>query len=276
MTQAAPKTAIITGASSGIGWHLALELASRGWALGLMARRAEQLQELASKIKASGGKAHWVACDVTDTPALVAAVGELADKLGGLGMVVANAGVGFPAPPDQPADHDEIAQVFAVNTIGVAQTIYAALPHLLKHQGARVVAVSSQAGWRGLPGAAPYCSSKAAVNVLMESLRIDLRRNGVSVTTVMPGFIRTPMTDVNSFKMPWLMEPEACAKAIASGIEHRRRRVAMPWQMRLLMHGVVRWLPCWLYERVMQKHVGSYRKEEPAKPMDRIGPKDQS
>lgn len=268
------RTAIITGASSGIGEALARLIASRGCDVGITARRADRLNVIAADINARAGhppthpgdrphgRAFAHAADVTDSKQNIAAIESLATQLGNIDLMIANAGFGAAVNPDEwdPAD---IEQIYAVNLTGSTISIFAAMPWLLKSPNAHIVGISSVAGYRGLPGSGPYSASKAGFSNMLESLRIDLRRRNVAVTTIVPGFIRTPMTDANGFAMPWLQEVDVAAKNILRAIEKRKRVAGTPWQMQLLMRGLVRWMPDFLFDRVMQKHVGTYKKAKP-------------
>lgn len=267
------QRAIITGASSGIGEALGRLVAARGCDVGLIARRGELLEKIASEINAVAGKpgleagdrvrgrAYVCAADVSDSKQLVGAVEKLAGEMGGIDLMVANAGVGAAVNPDE-WDVSDIEQIYAVNLTGATVSLFAAMPWVLKSPCGHLVGISSCAGFRGLPGAGPYSASKAGLSAMMESLRVDLRRRGVAVTTIVPGFVKTPMTDVNGFAMPWLQDVEDAARNILGAIEKRKRVAGTPWQMQVLMRGIVRWMPDWLYDRVMQKHVGSYRKDK--------------
>lgn len=240
---------IITGASTGIGEALALELARRGHAVGLVARRAELLAEVAAKIEGAGGKAAFAAADVTRRDELAAAVAELEAKLGPCDLVVANAGSGTPTHAKK-NPVAEIEWMIDINIRGVLYALGAVLPGMVERGRGHLAVVSSVAGFRGLPGHAGYSASKAYVTTMLESYRVDLRGLGVACTAIHPGYIDTPLTRKNKFKMPWLMPPERAARIIADGLERRKAEITFPWQMYLLMH-FARLVPNWLYDRVV-------------------------
>ncbi|HYH10480.1 MAG TPA: SDR family NAD(P)-dependent oxidoreductase [Thermoanaerobaculia bacterium] len=226
--------AIITGASTGIGYALAHELARRGYELVLLARRVADVPNAIA-----------ISCDVTDANAVKDAV----QKHGPFDLAIANAGVSIPIQAASFAMHDA-EHVLRVNVLGLMYLYDAVIPSMIERRGGRFVGVASIAGLRGLPGAGPYSASKAAVQAFLEAARIELAPYGVGVTIVNPGFVATPMTEKNRFRMPFLMQPAEAAVVIADGIEHRKRVVEFPRPMSILMR-LVRYLPDALYDRIM-------------------------
>jgi short-subunit dehydrogenase len=255
------QTVFITGASTGIGRALALELARRGCAVGMIARRGDLLDSLANEIGKSARVA-TAACDITDRAALIAALDKLRAELGTPDLLIANAGVGLTVEADH-FSHDDIEQTINVNVIGALNTIYATLPHMLAAKRGHIVGVSSIASFRSFPGSSIYCASKSALSAALEGLRVELRPRGLHVTTICPGFIRTPMTDVNDFPMPFLMEVEPAAKKIIRAIECRRRVYAFPWQMNLLGRRFLGGIPDWLFDRLVSGRATVFRKNRP-------------
>jgi short-subunit dehydrogenase len=253
----ANKVAVITGASSGIGWELAKLLAAQQCKVGLIARRHDQLALLAGEIAKAGGQCAFAAADVADRSATLTAIHDVAAQLGPVDLLIANAGVGAPSvvEPFNSADQEKMVRV---NYLGVIYSIEAVLPDMLKRGRGHLAAVSSLAALKGLPGESAYCSSKAAVNTYMEGLRIQLRKRGIWVTTICPGFVKTPMTAVFEFKMPWLLEADDAARRIVKALARRKKVFSFPWQMNLLMR-VTRWLPDWLVDRAM----GRYKENPP-------------
>lgn len=240
---------IITGASTGIGASLARELARRGHAVGLVARRRELLDALAAEIVAAGGKAAVAAADVTDKDSIGPALARLQVELGPCDLLVANAGIGDPSHAKKvPVEVTE--RVLQLNVFGVLYAAGAVLPGMLERGSGHLAVVSSVASARGLPGSGAYSASKAAVSTLFESWRVDLRPHGIAVTAIHPGFIRTPLTDKNRFPMPFLMESDLAARIIADGLQKRRSDITFPWQMALVMV-LLRRLPNCLYDRIM-------------------------
>jgi short-subunit dehydrogenase len=232
--------AIVTGASSGIGRALALRLAADGRWVGLIARRWELLESLAQEIAEAGGTAFAAVADVGDRDAIRGAVAAIEARLGPTDVMVANAGFGAPTRLD-PLNIDEVEQTFRVNLMGVIYAIEAVLPGMLARSGGQVMAISSLAGDKGLPGESAYCASKAAVNVYLEGLRIALRGRGVVVTTVCPGFVQTPMAPMDAAATPFVMSAEAAADRIARLIARRRGGVhRFPRRMAMLMSVIAR------------------------------------
>lgn len=247
------KTAIITGASSGIGFALARELAKRGYDLALLARRAELLAGLANELRERGTRAVAYACDVTDSAFLHDAVRRAEKELGGpFDLAIANAGVSIPGHAGL-FNLADAEQTIRVNVLGLMYLYDAVIPSMVERKSGRFAGVASIAGLRGLPTAGPYSASKAAVQAFLEAARIELVPFGVGVTIVNPGFIATAMTEKNRFRMPFLMQVDDAAVVIADGIESGDRVVEFPKPMSLLMR-VVRYLPDAVYERVMVPH----------------------
>jgi len=248
----ANQVAVVTGASSGIGRSLAKELSRQGARVGLVARRRENLEKLAEEIRSADGTVAVAAADVADREQTVAAIRSLSQQLGPIDLLVANAGVGLPTPIE-PLDVPTIKKTFEVNVFGVAYAIEAALPAMLARGRGHLAAVSSAASYKGLPGEAAYCSSKAAVNVFMESLRIQLRSRGIAVTTICPGFVTTEMTQHHKFHMPWLMDADRAARLIARALHKKKKKYTFPWQMGVLMW-LTRFAPDWFVAREMKNY----------------------
>jgi NADP-dependent 3-hydroxy acid dehydrogenase YdfG len=249
----ANQVAVVTGASSGIGWALAKELARQGAKVGLVARRREQLAALTEEIGKDGGTAAFACADVADRAATIDAIRGLAGQLGDVDLLVANAGVGVPTTIEPEVNVGAFEKMYRVNVFGVVYAFEAVLPRMLERRSGHLAAVSSLAGCKGLPGEWGYTSSKAAVNNLMEGLRIQLRGRGVAVTNVCPGFIRTPMTANNDFHMPWLLEADEAARRIVRALARRKKVYHFPWQMGLFMR-LVGMLPDWVIARSMKQY----------------------
>jgi short-subunit dehydrogenase len=261
----ANQVAIITGASSGIGLELARVLAAQGCKVGLVARRREKLAALAEQIHQHGGCAGVAAADVAARQQISSAIGDLATQLGPVDLLIANAGVGVPTllEPLNVADTENMVRV---NLFGVVYAIEAVLPDMLRRGRGHLAAVSSLAAYKGLPGESGYCASKAALNSYLEGLRIHLRSRNIAVTTICPGFVRTPMTDINHFDMPWLMDADEAARRIVRALARRRKVYNFPWQTALLMK-LTRWLPDWIMARAMQSY-----NDAPPMPQKEINP----
>jgi short-subunit dehydrogenase len=242
--------AIITGASSGIGLALARELGRRGYDLALLARRAELLDELARGLHERGTRAVAFACDVTDAAFLKDAVQRAEKELGGpFDLAVANAGVSIPGHATK-FNLSEAEQIIRVNVLGLMYLYDAVIPSMIARKSGRFAGVASIAGLRGLPTSGPYSASKAAVQAFLEAARIELVPYDVGVTIVNPGFVATPMTEKNRFRMPFLMEADEAATVIADGLERGDRVIEFPRPMSVLMR-FVRFIPDAVYERML-------------------------
>ena len=242
------KVVMITGASSGIGRGLALELARRGAKVGLIARRADLLNELAGEIEAAGSKALALPADVEDASSMKAAAEKLEAELGPVDILIANAGIGATRHAAE-IDAAEIAKVMNVNVIGAANSVAAVMPSMVARRSGHLVAISSLAGYRGLPKSAAYCGSKAAVSAFFESLRLDLASLGIAVTIIHPGFIKTPLTSGRNAQMPFLLELDDAVNRMANAIEKRKKRFSFPWQLATIVRlGLI--MPISLYDQI--------------------------
>lgn len=243
---------MITGASSGIGRALAVELAKRGAHVGVLARRAGQLKEIAGEINSKGGKALALPADVQNAAAVRVAVHQLRAQLGPIDVLVANAGIGISSDAAE-LKADDVADVVGVNVIGVANCVAAVIPDMVARGTGQLVAISSLAAYRGLPKSAAYCASKAAVSAFFESLRLDLSGKGIDVTIIHPGFIKTPMTAGRQAQMPFLMALEDAIGKIVWAMEKRKKSYAFPWQLATLVRaGMI--MPNFMYDRIATKN----------------------
>ncbi len=247
------RKVFITGASSGIGRALALFYAARGARLGLLARRAEALQTLAGELAAAGaGAVFTYPLDVTDAPGLQAAGADFMARCGVPDIVIANAGVSVGTLTEGGEDLEAIRRVFDVNVFGMVAT-FAPFAHAMRGAGGgRLVGIASVAGIRGLPGAEAYSASKAAAIAYLESLRLEMRDAGVKVVTICPGYIETPMTAVNPYRMPFLLPAPEAARRFARVIERGASYAVVPWQMGIVAK-LLRVLPNALYDRLFAR-----------------------
>ena len=236
------QNAYLTGASSGIGRALARELARRGTRVVVTARRAGRLEELVDEIRAAGGRAEAEVVDVTDPAAVFASVARWDLELGGLDLVVANAGVGSVVSAEYLAWED-VQQILAVNVTGAFATLVAGKDALLPRGRGTLVGISSLAGVRALPGSGAYSASKAALSTFLETLELDLRGSGIAVVDVQPGFVRSEMTDRNRFHMPFMWETERAVVHILDRIGARASVVDFPWQLTWTLKGLGQLLP---------------------------------
>ena len=243
------KVVFLTGASSGIGEALAVAMAKRGAKLGLVARREELLKELAEKCERSGGKARYFAVDVTDANAVAEAAESLRNEFGKIDILIANAGIGGNNAETRNLNPEAVAKVININLLGAVNAVSAVLPSMLENKSGRIVAVSSLAGFRGLPKSAAYSASKAGMTAFFESVRLDVQHKGVAVTIIQPGFIKTPLTSGRENKMPFLMELEDSIPLFLRAIERKKRFAAFPWQLATIVRAG-KFFPAWLYDRI--------------------------
>ncbi len=246
------RVAVITGASSGIGRSLAKLLARHGARVGLVARRGAALEELAAEIGRDGGLAAWEVADVADRLALRSAVARLAEALGPVDLMVANAGVGVPTTLE-PVNIDAVEETIRVNVLGLAFAIDAVLPSMLARRSGQIAGISSLAAYKGMPGESAYCASKAAMNAYLESLRVQVRGRGLSVSTICPGFIRTPMTSTMTF-MPFALSSDEAAARIARALARKVKVYNFPRRTAALM-ALARRLPDWILALAFSDHL---------------------
>jgi len=243
---------MITGASSGIGRGLALELARRGARLGLIARRVDALDELVGEIAALGSKGLAFPADVRNSDSLGEAVKRISAELGPIDVMIANAGVG---PTKHAADlrGEEVAEVININVIGAANSATAVVPQMIERGQGHLVVISSLAAYRGLPKSAAYCASKAAVSAFFESFRLDLEPRGIDVTIIHPGFIKTALTSGRHAQLPFLLELDDAVKRIVRAIEKRKKTYSFPWQLATIVRASMI-MPIWMYDRISRKN----------------------
>lgn len=243
---------MITGASSGLGRGVALEVASRGAHLGLLARREDLLNEIVDQARALNVKAVAATADVRDVKAVREATDRFRKELGPIDVLIANAGIGT-------ADHaarltpEHAADVISINLLGAVNSVAAVLPEMVERKQGRLVAISSLAAYRGLAKSAAYCASKAALSAYFESLRIDLRHTGVGVTIIHPGFIKTPLTAGREAKMPYLMELDEGVKKIVWAIERGKKTYSFPWQLATIVRATML-MPASMYDWIAERN----------------------
>jgi short-subunit dehydrogenase len=237
---------VITGASSGIGSALARFYATPGAVIGLLARRHDALKALAAELPAASV---LYPGDIADSAYLARAADDFVSRHGAPDLVIANAGISVGTHGDQPHDIEKLRRVLEVNVIGLAATLAAFAPSMRAAGRGTLAGIASVAGFRGLPGAGAYSASKAAAMTMMESLRAELRGSGVAVVTICPGYVDTPMTRVNRYRMPFILGADDAARRIARAIAAERRLAVIPWQMALVALAL-RAMPGWLYDRL--------------------------
>lgn len=232
---------VISGASSGIGEALARRYASPESVLGLISRRPFP-GELPGKVE------HYP-LDVADVAALRAAAKAFVDRHGAPDLVIANAGVSSGTRGDDLDDIERLRRVLDVNVAGMAATLAAFAPSMRAAKRGTLVCVASVAGLRGIPGSGAYSASKGAAIRWTESLRAELHGSGVAVVCICPGYVDTPLTRVNRFRMPFLLSADEFAARMVKAVAAKRRFAVIPWQMALVSLAL-RLLPGWLYDRL--------------------------
>jgi NAD(P)-dependent dehydrogenase (short-subunit alcohol dehydrogenase family) len=249
--------ALITGAASGIGRQLALDLARDGYAIAAVDLLRDGLVALAEELDKAKVRHAWAVADVTDMTALQAAVTDLEARLGPTDLLLASAGVGIETTGLN-YRADDMAKVIGVNLIGVSNSIAAVLPGMLARRRGHLVGLSSVASFRGLPRLLGYSASKAGLNALMDGLRVEVQDHGISVTTICPGWVRTPMTAPIRGKLDYLMDVDAAAWHIHYAIKNRLAFYAFPrpmvWRLRLLT-----WLPRSWQDRIVKRMLGQMK-----------------
>ncbi|MGS0741837.1 SDR family oxidoreductase [Glaciimonas sp. GG7] len=253
----------ITGASSGIGAALAQQYAMQGAALGLVGRDHAALQILLARLPHPERHRLYV-LDVNDHAALRTAAADFIAAGNGIDIVIASAGISHGTLTEFAEDQEVFAQVFATNMLATVATFSPFIATMKQQAQAgqrdcRLVGVGSVAGIRGLPGAGAYSGSKAAVISYCESLRVELRASGIAVVTLVPGYIDTPMTRINQYRMPFLLPAAAFAARASKAIQRGSSYQVIPWQMGIVAK-VLRMLPNWLYDLVFAKAPHKARK----------------
>lgn len=243
-----PSIAWITGASSGIGRDLALLYAKAGWQVYASARNRDALASLSQESAAYDGDIIAAAMDVTQTKDIADFVAQRHATNTLPQLAVFNAGFYEPIGLDD-FDFDNFSTTFDVNVFGVARCMSSLLPHYISSRSGHLAVVSSVAGYTGLPRAAAYGSSKAALIHLCESLKCECDAAGITLSMINPGFVRTPLTDKNTFKMPFILEPEDAAQRIKAGLDKKRFEIHFPKRFSLILK-FLRLLPYSLYFRL--------------------------
>lgn len=247
-------TVYISGASSGLGRSLALCYAREGANLALVARRGDVLNTVAAECRACGAKeVLCLAADLSVAEASQKSVRDTLARFGKINLFIANAGISRNHSP-QTLTWSEFKNIHDLNVYGAIAGILEVLPHMLKDKSGQIVGISSIAGFRGLPSAACYSSSKAAFTAFLESLRQDLKRtqSGVSLSVVSPGFIRTPLVDKNQHPMPFIVSADQAAARIVSGIKAQKPHIAFPLIM-VFLASLIKVLPTRLFDAILTR-----------------------
>jgi short-subunit dehydrogenase len=243
---------ILTGASDGIGRAMAVEFARRGHTLALMARRQEMLEEVKAEcLKAGSPQVLIESVDVADEEKFEAALVKVDEALNGATIFIANAGITGRSTLD--ADSwPQVKKTLTVNVMAAIHGLEVMKLRMVKRGSGTLCGVSSIAGARGMPTGGAYSTSKAALTTHLEVMRVDLAQHGLSVVTIAPGFIRTPMTDKNKGTMPFLMESAEAAKVFCSGVLKRKRFVVAPLPYRFI-YPVLQMLPRSVFDFIMKR-----------------------
>ncbi len=243
----------VTGASSGIGHALALRLARDGWTVAASARRREALERLAETAAKTGGTVLVHACDVTDLEQVRTIVAAITAERP-IALAVLNAGAYTPDTFED-FDLDAVRKTVDLNVMGTVQCLEALRPHWVERKRGHLAVVASVAGYRGLPRALSYSATKAALISLCETLKFDFDRLGLKVQVINPGFVKTPATDQNDFKMPFLIPADQAADEIVAGLRRDSFEIAFPKPFAFIMKRL-RNLPNSLYFPAVRKTTG--------------------
>ncbi len=253
------RLVFITGASSGIGQALALRFYQAGYRLALAARRTAELQLWVDAQSMRAGSYQIYSADVAASDSIVAAGKACIASQGVPDVVIANAGISIGMDTAMREDLDVMQQTFATNNIGAAATFHPFIEAMTQRGSGTLVGIGSVAGIRGLPGHAAYCASKAALIAYCESLRGELKAGGLKVVTICPGYIDTPLTQKNSYSMPFLMQPGAFADKAFETIEAGSSYRVIPWQMGVVAK-LLRLLPNAVFDRALAGRARKPRK----------------
>ena len=241
----------LTGASSGIGEALVFELAARGARVAITARRAEVLDVIKAKVPLTHGEVCCFPGDVRDLEQMKGIVEQVEKDMGPIELAIPNAGTHIFTVPEA-FNSAEYLSLMELNFGGMLRCIEAVLPGMLSRGQGYLAPVASLAGYRGLPRAAAYGASKAAMIHFLESIRFHLKTRGITISIVNPGFVKTPLTDKNDFHMPFLVDAPRAAKIICDGIERRKREIAFPFPFNWVLK-MARMLPDPVYERIVDR-----------------------
>ncbi len=242
------KTIWITGASSGIGKALALKFANKGWQVVASARRKDLLDEL----NKTNQNIHSFPLDVTDSEKCKNVFQEIINKFNNIDICVFSTGIHDPKA-EKKFDLETIRKIMETNYFGTINSINSVINYFKDKKEGQLSIVSSVASYRGLPAAGAYCSSKSALSTFAESLYFDMKRFNVRVSLISPGFIKTPMTDQNDFKMPMIQSVEFAADKIYDGlINSSSFEIHFPKKFSYLMK-IIKILPNWIYLGLIEK-----------------------
>jgi len=245
------KVVLITGASTGIGKAIAQKLMAENCKLVLLSRRPKLIKEYLNQTHITNHQPLVIKCDVSNKDEVAKAYKQIKKKYGRVDVAILNAGVGHTVTVEN--YNSQFAEnTFGANVFGIVYWVEQLLPDFVKRKEGIIAGVSSLADNRGYSGSGFYGASKAAASIYLEGLRVELKPYRIKIITVKPGFVKTPMTDQNKFKMPLLMPAEQAADIIIDGIKKEKRVIQFPWQIVLLTR-FVGCLPGALYEWLAMK-----------------------
>lgn len=250
MGKASFESVLITGGSSGIGFAIAKELAAPNVYLTITGRDKDRLEQIDNELSQSGADVMTRVCDVTDSVAMQNLIDE-AETRAPLDLVVANAGISGGSDATT-SDQEKAHNIMQTNVIGVMNTVQPAIARMSIRKQGHIAIVSSLAGFRGLPTAPAYSASKVAVKAWGDAIRPGLKFDGVGLSVIYPGFVKSRITDQNDFPMPFFMPADRAAKIIVKGLERGKTSIAFPWQMVLMMK-LLAALPSGIFDRIMAK-----------------------
>lgn len=248
------KTILLTGASTGIGRQLVIKLAKENSKLAIISRRKELLDSLISELNSSS-KIIAYQCDVRDFEQVKSVYYQIKQDLGEIDIAILNSGVSY-RMSESNFEIEKAREIFDTNFFGVVNFIHFLKEDFIKNKNGVIVGVSSLADSRGFPASGFYCASKAALTIFLESLRVELKKHNISVITVRPGFVKTPMTDKNEFYMPFLMEADKSAEIILQGIKNNKRVIEFPLLLNLIVK-FIKILPNRIFEYFASKEIKS-------------------
>lgn len=250
MIKSSFRSVLITGGSSGIGLAVARELAGPSVFMTITGRDETRLAHVADELSQTGASVVTTVCDVTDSDAMEKLINE-ADTRAPLDLVIANAGISGSRTSSN-ADHEKARSIMMTNVIGVMNTVHPVIDKMAKQKTGQIAIVCSLAGFRGLPTAPVYSASKVAVKAWGDGIRPALRENGIGLSLIYPGFVKSRITDQNDFPMPFFMPAEHAAKIIVRGLMKGKGSIAFPWPM-VLITKLLSTLPAPIFDRIMAK-----------------------
>jgi len=250
----ADGVAWITGASTGIGRQLALDLAARGYTVAATARDADNLESLVEEAASRGHRIVAAPCDVTDEKQMDRTVTWIEKEAGPIALAIFNAGTYSPTHGER-LETDNFIHTFRVNVFGVVFGLVPVVDRMRERGFGHVVMVGSVTSYFGLPSAAAYGATKAALNNMAQALKYDLDKLNIRIQVVNPGFVDTPLTAKNKFDMPGLMSVDKATERFVAGIERGGFEIVFPRRLAWMLKAGT-YLPQMLYHRLIRKATG--------------------